>query len=58
MCFEVCMAPLYIRVRGLIRSPGMPDFVYSTTGSAFTNRFREQILSFDCKQYIAACRET
>ncbi|EAW24377.1 transcription factor TFIIIC subunit TFC1 [Aspergillus fischeri NRRL 181] len=26
---------------------GMPDFVYSTTGSAFTNRFREQILSFD-----------
>ncbi|EDP51106.1 RNA polymerase III transcription factor subunit, putative [Aspergillus fumigatus A1163] len=34
-------------VGGLIRSPGMPDFVYSTTGSAFTNRFREQILSFD-----------
>jgi general transcription factor 3C polypeptide 5 (transcription factor C subunit 1) len=30
----------------------MPDFVYSTTGSAFTNRFREQILSFDCKHYI------
>ncbi|RHZ49520.1 hypothetical protein CDV55_100126, partial [Aspergillus turcosus] len=26
---------------------GMPDFVYSTTGSPFTNRFREQILSFD-----------
>ncbi|EAW14850.1 transcription factor TFIIIC subunit TFC1 [Aspergillus clavatus NRRL 1] len=26
---------------------GMPDFVYSTAGSAFSNRFREQILSFD-----------
>ncbi|KAF9891500.1 tau 95 subunit of transcription factor TFIIIC [Aspergillus nanangensis] len=26
---------------------GMPDFVFSTAGSPFTNRFREQILSFD-----------
>jgi general transcription factor 3C polypeptide 5 (transcription factor C subunit 1) len=40
----------------LICSPGMPDFVYSTTGSSFTNRFREQILSFDCKHYIPASR--
>jgi hypothetical protein len=28
---------------------GMPDFVYSTTASSFTNRFREQILPFDCE---------
>ena len=27
---------------------GMPDFVFSTAASPFTNRFREQILSFDC----------
>ncbi|KAE8354211.1 RNA polymerase III transcription factor IIIC subunit-domain-containing protein [Aspergillus coremiiformis] len=27
---------------------GMPDFAYSTTNSSFSNRFREQILSFDC----------
>ncbi|KAJ5621022.1 hypothetical protein N7510_005006 [Penicillium lagena] len=26
---------------------GMPDFVYSTTASSFTNRFREQILPYD-----------
>ncbi|KAJ5398504.1 hypothetical protein N7465_008993 [Penicillium sp. CMV-2018d] len=26
---------------------GIPDFVYSTTASSFTNRFREQILPFD-----------
>ncbi|KAI9933111.1 tau 95 subunit of transcription factor TFIIIC [Aspergillus wentii] len=26
---------------------GMPDFVFSTSGSEFTNRFRDQILSFD-----------
>ncbi|KAJ6034354.1 uncharacterized protein N7446_009103 [Penicillium canescens] len=26
---------------------GMPDFVYSTTASSFTNRFRDQILPFD-----------
>ncbi|KAI9035678.1 transcription factor TFIIIC subunit TFC1 [Aspergillus affinis] len=26
---------------------GMPDFVYSTAGSEFSNRFREKILSFD-----------
>lgn len=26
---------------------GMPDFVFSTTASSFTNRFREQILSYD-----------
>src|SRR3954465_12798623 len=28
---------------------GMPDFVYSTTASSFTNRFRDQILPFDCE---------
>lgn len=28
---------------------GMPDFVSSTTGSEFTNRFRDQILSYDRK---------
>jgi general transcription factor 3C polypeptide 5 (transcription factor C subunit 1) len=28
----------------------MPDFVYSTTASSFTNRFREQILPYDCKK--------
>ncbi|KAJ5517748.1 Transcription factor IIIC, subunit 5 [Penicillium expansum] len=26
---------------------GIPDFVYSTTASSFTNRFRDQILPFD-----------
>ncbi|EKV10848.1 RNA polymerase III transcription factor subunit, putative [Penicillium digitatum] len=26
---------------------GIPDFVYSTTASTFTNRFRDQILPFD-----------
>ncbi|CAG8900386.1 unnamed protein product [Penicillium egyptiacum] len=26
---------------------GIPDFVYSTTASSFTNRFRDQILRFD-----------
>ncbi|KAE8361067.1 RNA polymerase III transcription factor IIIC subunit-domain-containing protein [Aspergillus caelatus] len=26
---------------------GMPDFVFSSTGSSFANRFREQILPFD-----------
>ncbi|KAF5860238.1 tau 95 subunit of transcription factor TFIIIC [Aspergillus alliaceus] len=26
---------------------GMPDFVFSTSASSFTNRFRDQILSFD-----------
>jgi general transcription factor 3C polypeptide 5 (transcription factor C subunit 1) len=29
----------------------MPDFVFSTTASSFTNRFREQILSFDCEAF-------
>ncbi|PLB42254.1 transcription factor TFIIIC subunit TFC1 [Aspergillus candidus] len=29
---------------------GMPDFVYSTAGSAFSNRFREEILSFDVEK--------
>jgi general transcription factor 3C polypeptide 5 (transcription factor C subunit 1) len=29
--------------------PGMPDFVYSTARSAFINKFREQILPYDCK---------
>jgi len=28
---------------------GMPDFVYSTTASPFANRFKDQILSFDCE---------
>lgn len=28
---------------------GIPDFVSSTTASPFTNRFRDQILSFDRK---------
>lgn len=28
---------------------GMPDFVFSTAASPFTNRFRDQILSFDCR---------
>ena len=27
---------------------GMPDYVFSTTSSSFVNRFREQILPFDC----------
>jgi general transcription factor 3C polypeptide 5 (transcription factor C subunit 1) len=27
----------------------MPDFVYSTARSAFINKFREQILPYDCK---------
>ncbi|PKY03793.1 RNA polymerase III transcription factor IIIC subunit [Aspergillus campestris IBT 28561] len=29
---------------------GMPDFVYSTAGSSFSNRFREEILSFDVEK--------
>lgn len=29
-------------------SIGMPDFVFSTSASPFTNRFRDQILSYDC----------
>ncbi|RJE17690.1 Transcription factor, partial [Aspergillus sclerotialis] len=29
---------------------GMPDFVYSTTGSEFTNKFRDQILSYDLEK--------
>ncbi|KAE8154218.1 RNA polymerase III transcription factor IIIC subunit-domain-containing protein [Aspergillus avenaceus] len=29
---------------------GMPDFVFSTTASSFTNRFRDQILSYDLEQ--------
>ncbi|EPS34924.1 hypothetical protein PDE_09888 [Penicillium oxalicum 114-2] len=29
---------------------GMPDFVYSTTRSAFANRFREQILPYDLEK--------
>lgn len=28
---------------------GMPDFVYSTARSAFINKFREQILPYDCQ---------
>ncbi|CAG7917843.1 unnamed protein product [Penicillium olsonii] len=28
---------------------GMPDFVYSTAASSFTNRFKDQILSYDCE---------
>lgn len=27
---------------------GIPDFVYSTTASPFMNRFRENILPFEC----------
>jgi general transcription factor 3C polypeptide 5 (transcription factor C subunit 1) len=27
----------------------IPDFVYSTAGSSFTQKFREHILPFDCK---------
>jgi general transcription factor 3C polypeptide 5 (transcription factor C subunit 1) len=27
----------------------MPDFVYSTARSAFINKFREQILPYDCE---------
>jgi hypothetical protein len=52
MCFGVCIARLHVGYNLLIRSPGMPDFVYSTTGSAFANRFRERILFFDCGHYI------
>ncbi|OQD88351.1 hypothetical protein PENANT_c004G02317 [Penicillium antarcticum] len=33
--------------KDLMRSLRMPDFVYSTTASSFTNRFRNQILPFD-----------
>lgn len=29
--------------------PGMPDFVYSTMNSAFSNRFRQQILPYECE---------
>lgn len=32
----------------------MPDFVWSTSSSEFTNRFRDQILSFDCMYDIPA----
>lgn len=27
----------------------MPDFVYSTMNSAFSNRFRQQILPYECE---------
>lgn len=42
---------LLYRLKSLINTYllGMPDFVFSTTASSFTNRFREQILSYDCK---------
>ncbi len=29
--------------------PGMPDYVYSTLKSGFTNKFRELILPYDCE---------
>lgn len=32
-----------------LTSSGLPDFVYSTTNSSFTNRFRELIVPYDCK---------
>lgn len=50
--FRGLYSPLHVSYSLLMCSPGMPDFVYSTTGSPFTNRFREQILSFDCKHYF------
>lgn len=46
MCLEVCVPP---RSWLLADEPGMPDFVFSTAASPFTNRFRDQILSFDRK---------
>lgn len=39
--------PLYSNTS--LNLSGMPDFVFSTIASPFTNRFREQILSFDCE---------
>ena len=32
--------------------PGMPDYVYSTMKSGFTNKFRELILPYDCESAI------
>ena len=34
---------------------GIPDFVFSTTGSPFSNRFRDQILPFDCECVLSPC---
>ena len=48
MCFEVGF-PLVFYMVMLADGLGMPDFVYSTTGSEFTNKFRDQILSYDRK---------
>lgn len=34
---------------------GIPDFVFSTTASSFTNRFRDQIFPFDrecCPRFL------
>lgn len=42
------LSPIAVPVLVLIWI-GIPDFVLSTTASPFTNRFRDQILSFDCK---------
>lgn len=50
MCFEVGLDPLHSIARcgtKMVLS-GMPDFVYSTTSSSFTNKFRDNILPYDC----------
>lgn len=31
----------------------MPDFVYSTMKSAFTNKFRQQILPYECQSTVS-----
>lgn len=45
---------LYLFLRLDADELGMPDFVFSTAASPFTNRFRDQILSFDCR-FSAEC---
>ena len=42
---------------GALTVIGMPDFVYSTAGSAFSNRFREDILSFDGELHSPAIQD-
>lgn len=42
------------KAEGTLTGLGMPDFVFSTAKSEFSNRFREKILSFDCMSLRSA----